>query len=536
MSTPMSKIFICSDVKLNNRYQNTIYFEDRTAQSMYFLDKCVKTYTNYTYLRKHWDIKVEATMEEARTWNYLFFTNDNTTRYYYYFITDIEYVNDSVVLLSLEMDVMQTYHFDYQLLPSFIERHHTPTDGIGEYLIDEGLDTGEFINAHSFDSDGLQGNCVLVLSSVDFRNSYGTATGTYINGVYSALKLYAFDNTTMLNALLLDISNAGFADGIVSMWMYPKNLVKIDNEWTDTNYHEVTGTVLEDFTVGSYTQHKSKLFEGYTPKNNKLYTYPYNYLYCTNNSGTSAVYRWELFSNPLSAITFNTYGALTPEGTVKIAPDQYKGTPGTNYDEGISLGGFPSCAWNADTYKVWLAQNINSLNVAKETITINGMQGAISGAGQALGGIASLNVGQAASGGAAIGASLVNMNQQHKALMAQIQDRQVQPAQARGSFSTNVNVASGRQTFSFYYKCPRKEYAKAIDDYFTMYGYRVNKVDTPNRKNRKRFTYVKTVGCNLKGQMCDADTVGIARIFDNGITFWVDGDAIGTYLDPNPTL
>ena len=527
MSTPMSSIYICSDVKLNDRYDHTIYFDNKVKQREFFMSHVVKTYTKYTYLRKSWDIKVEATMTEARKWCYLFFDNGDG-RTWFYFIKNIEYVNDEVVLLSLELDVMQTYHFEYQLLPCFIERHHTRTDNVGEHTLEEGLDTGEFINAHAFDNETLRDNCVLVLSAVDFSNGYAATAGSYIDGVYSGLKLYAFTDLTMLNSLLIDLQADGKIDGLVSMWMYPKALVKIDGSWTSSSYHEVTGTIFDDFTVGSYTQHKSKLFEGYTPKCKKLYSYPYNYLYCTNNSGTGAVLRYEFFSDPEAVITFGTYGALTPDGTVKIAPKGYKGISTFNYDEGISLGGFPSCAWNSDTYKVWFAQNQASLRVADEGIKLRAIGTALSGTGQALTG----NL----SGAAGSVGGMVSLYQEQRALMAQLEDRAVQPAQSRGAFSSNVNVAAGRQTFSFYYKTLRKEYAQAIDNYLHMYGYKVNKVDTPSRKNRERFTYVKTVGCHIKGQMCDEDTTAIERIFDKGITFWTDGDQIGSYLDTNPTI
>lgn len=535
MSTPATSIYICSDVKLNNRYDHTIYFEDRVKQREFFMSHVVKTYTKYTYLRKRWEVKVEATMAEARRWCYLFFDNPGE-RTAFYFITDIEYVNDEVVLLSLEMDVMQTYHFDYQMLPCFIERHHTPTDKVGEHTIDEGLDTGEFINAHTFDNETLRNNCVLVLTSVDFDRGYANTAGTFIDGVYSGAKLFAFDDLTMLNTTLVDCSNDGKIDGVVAMWMYPKALVQINNAWTDAAYHEVTGTTFGDFTAGSYTQHKGKLFEGYAPKCNKLYTYPYNYLYCTNNSGTGAVFRYEFFTNPGDAITFGCYGALTPDGTVKIAPQNYKGVSTFNYDEGISLGGFPSCAWNSDTYKVWLAQNQASLRVSAENIQVSAVMDATAGVLNAAGSIPTGNIGAALGGlGQTINAG-VSRDMQQRALMAQVQDRSVQPAQSRGTFSSNVNVAAGRQTFSFYYKTLRKEYAKAIDNYLHMYGYKVNKVDTPSRKNRERFTFIKTNGCHIKGQMCDADTTAIERIFDKGVTFWTDGDQIGTYLDSNPTL
>ena len=112
MSNPQSIINICSGVRLNPSYEHTIYFDTATAQYNYFAGKVVKSFPAYSYLRKSWNIKVASTMEEAKTWTYLFFQN-GSGKLYFYFITNIEYVNDNTVELSLEIDVMQTYMFDY---------------------------------------------------------------------------------------------------------------------------------------------------------------------------------------------------------------------------------------------------------------------------------------------------------------------------------------------------------------------------------------------------------------------------------------
>ena len=43
--------------------------------------------------------------------------------------------------------------------------------------------------------------------------------------------------------------------------------------------------------------------DGYAPRNNKLLSYPYNFLYVTNNQGNSAIYRWEFFNLSLGHIS-----------------------------------------------------------------------------------------------------------------------------------------------------------------------------------------------------------------------------------------
>ena len=38
--------------------------------------------------------------------------------------------------------------------------------------------------------------------------------------------------------------------------------------------------------------------DGYTPKNNKCFCYPYNYMTLNNNSGVKVVLKYELFNSP----------------------------------------------------------------------------------------------------------------------------------------------------------------------------------------------------------------------------------------------
>ena len=68
------------------------------------------------------------------------------------------------------------------------------------------------------------------------------------------------------------------------------------------------------FGVDDTENYKPTKLDGYTPKNKKLLTYPYCYMLLTNNSGGSAVYKYELFNNPDddSHCAFYIYAAVTP--------------------------------------------------------------------------------------------------------------------------------------------------------------------------------------------------------------------------------
>ena len=79
----------------------------------------------------------------------------------------------------------------------------------------------------------------------------------------------------------------------------------------------------------------------------------------------------------------------------------------------------------------------------------------------------------------------------------------------------------------------KSQIARVIDDYFDKYGYACHRVKTPNRKVREHWTYTKTVGCNMVGNAPSDDIAKIRSIYDNGITFWVNGAVVGDYSQSN---
>ena len=533
MSTPQTTIHICSGVRLDSRQQHSIYFANVYDQLDYFGGKVVKTFPAYSYCRKSWSIKVGDTLENARKWNYLYFTNTTTGKVWFYFINNVEYVNDNTVELFLELDVIQTYMFHWQLQNCYIERQHTPKDYVGMNQVDEGLDVGELTCIDEKHVTELQELCVLILSTFDPMRTTAEATTTVLaswhNGIFSGMGVYAtkMEQAEALGQKLKLLSDAGKIDGIVSMWMYPKSLVTLagDYTWDDANVTKEVKSL--SALSGSVSLNYSYPYS-YKPKNKKLYQYPYMFIQGSNNNGGGAVFRFERFGSvtktPESTLPlpFKVYGTYSPEGVAKLVFTNYDHQ---DYEHGMVLSGFPTCAWNADAYKIWLAQNQNQRDVAFTNAGLTIAAGAAATVG-------SLAMGNA-TGALAGGASVVHGIQQIQMLNAQEKDMSIQPPQARGNFSGSLNIVAERQTFSFYVRQVTSEHAKIIDDFFTMYGYAQKTVGTPNIHARPAFTYVKTVGCMVGGEIGNNDRLAIERIFDNGITFWTKGDKVGDYTQDN---
>ena len=366
-------------------------------------------------------------------------------------------------------------------------------------------------------SPDLSTLCVLVMATYNpltttSKDQVDKVLCANYDGVFSGLGIYAVQMSSLVawGTKLSLLDDAGLSDGIISMWMYPKNLIELaDGEsWSDINVcHKVIG-IKKDITQP--TGRVDKVGQTYTPQNKKMLCYPYNFLYVTNNSGGGAVYKYELFGDP-AYCNFKVVGSLSPEGTCKIYPLNYNNVQ-HNYDEGLMLSGFPTCAWNQDAYKLWLAQNQNTQN-------LNMLTSGLTIAGGVVGLLASAVTGNAMGAGASVGAIVSGANSIGNQ-MAQNEDREVQPPQSKGGYSSSVNVVAGFQNFTIQHKCVRDDYAQMIDTYFTLYGYQTNKVKVPNRHARAYWTYTKTRGCVIAGDMPVADKNKIQSIYDNGVTFW----------------
>ena len=106
---------------------------------------------------------------------------------------------------------------------------------------------------------------------------------------------------------LIRAGKDGKAEDIQNMYIAPSQIINVD---TDKNYptgDDFDGgadghywTLVETYTPYKEIHYFNKLYSwsDYTPKNNKLFIYPYNYLEITNNIGNTKTYRYEDWQTP----------------------------------------------------------------------------------------------------------------------------------------------------------------------------------------------------------------------------------------------
>jgi hypothetical protein len=400
---------------------------------------------------------------------------------------------------------MQTWYFNYTVKDSFVIREHVSNDAIGANLIEEGLEIGEYIAMGKSGTNILHD--VKIVMGLAPQNSTETSTilaeGQVYNGIYSGLQYITYPQygSSLINEDIMTLCAAGHGDRIIVIFLCPSNLIVDAN----TTVEQTPNTTITPIS-------RPSTLDGYTPKNNKLFCYPYSYLYVSNNQGNSAVYKYEYMEN-LNNPAFIITGDFSPSTTVYLFPLNYKGIV-ENWEEKLTLSNFPLCSWNNDVFANWLGQTRNERNLSLLSNVVKAGSGILSG-----------NFASSDEGVMGV------INQ-----MARTSDMAVQPQQARGNVhGGGGNFAVGIQDFTFIPMTIKAEYAKKADDFLSVFGYKVNAVKVPNINTRQSWNYVKTMNVNLIGGIPFNDMSKIKSIYDNGITFW-HGDYVGDYSRNNSIL
>jgi len=130
-TVPLSgtNVRLLSGVPFYNDYKDTRWFDTKAQQTAYFLNRtCPKSMQQVTFQRfeDKTYIAVSAPIDDLRTVNYLMFQNAKTyDKWFYAFVTKLEYKNSGTTYVHFQLDVLQTWRFDYAFKPSFVLREHT---------------------------------------------------------------------------------------------------------------------------------------------------------------------------------------------------------------------------------------------------------------------------------------------------------------------------------------------------------------------------------------------------------------------------
>lgn len=543
----ITKLYLLN-VPLEADYKHTLYFDSLYLQEEYFTDNALSghKWDNLSYQMKDNKIRVPRHFDEiyGKT-NYVMYQNQAyTDKWFYAFIVDMKYINDGVTEIYIKTDVIQTWLFDYTVKSCFVEREHTKDDTVGKNTVPEGLETGEYICNKTIHDKSMDSTCYIVASAVDLDNGEDSGLNIY-NNVVNGWYYYYFETSSQLSAKLKNLAELRTNDAIVSIFVMPQRYIfKGNDNWLMENYVPAycLWSDLGDEGYGTNEKiYKPDSVDGYIPHNKKLLTYPYTYLLMDNNAGASAVYHYELFKdsdpNDPNMCDFIIYGAVTPSGSIRLMPLKYAGVEGENNNYGLTAGKFPVCAWQSDYYTNWLTQNALNIEVQTKSIELASQQQLVNDISSGVNSGINGDVGGVIGSLAGSYFNAKNYLNQIKGITAQKEMHAFQSPTVSGNVNSgDVNYVSGKLRFSAYQMSVKEEYARIIDNYFSMYGYQTNRVKAPNKNHRSRYWYTKTVGCDIAGSIPNSDMQTIKACYDNGITFWRNASEVGEYTEANGNL
>ena len=285
------------------------------------------------------------------------------------------------------------------------------------------------------------------------------------------------------------------------------------------------------------------------PKNAKLLRYPFTQLIVTNNNGSAVTYRVEDFGVPTNP-TARVLATSTAEAKLRIVPMNYgENTVSTVVDTDLALDSAPApfVSYVNDPYSVWLAQNRNTIENNFDTMEktfvrnqIGAFAGTLAGGAQAAiggsGAVGAMGVGSAISSAAGMLTSRAEAINSLNAIVAESEDMRQRPATASGLQSVGLAIQNHKGFFSCGIVQPRIARIKQLDDYFTMFGYRQDRILPINLHARTKFTYIKTAGMQIRSNIPKDIETEIASAFDNGIWFWTDNATMCDFSQTNNFL
>lgn len=588
-----TNVRILADVPFSNDYKNTRWFTSSSNQYNWFNNKTrvyeMSKVTFQGFRENKSYISVSLRIDLLYNASYIMFQNaDYGNKWFYAFVTELEYKNVGTTYVHFEIDVLQTWMFDIKFQESFIVREHvklwnddgTPTIN----TIDEGLSYGSEYDIVSVENHKPYDDMMfLVIISKSIMHGTPGEEESRLNDINASLngmpqplcyyihpfykdgkvpKTYIGDNNANLSPIVNMLTNIfsqkSAVNDIVNMYVTDYIGLKLDYKngdkelKLDKDMFEQAGIAddkhgnVDTIFVKKIPDYEALEIDtgdkwgGFTKdQESKLMMYPYCVTEITDFKGNHMNLKTEYINN--SKLKIQVRGSLGVSNKVAYSVQDY------NADSSLSGGNRLTASLDSslinnnpndiailnDYLSAYLQGNKNSLENQKSSILFNGIMGMIGGG---------ISAGASAAGGSALGmaSSVTGMTSTAGNAVLQMQAMQakqadianIPPQLTKMGGNTAFDYGNGYRGVYIIKKQLKAEYRRSLSSFFHKYGYKINRVKKPNLRTRKAFNYVQTKDCFISGDINNNDLQEIRTIFDNGITLW-HTDNIGNYSVEN---
>ena len=488
--TPNTSLYICRGIPWNSDYTHVRLFENAGAANTYILSKAAYTKTQYSYISPSKQIRVDGMADQYRDCNYIAWKNTGySNKWFYAFITDVTYLADNTCLISFDYDIFQTWFYDTTVNPSYVEREHVKDDTIGANTVPENVVMGDPVNVAS-SNNYIPHKWYMYATQIfdeitqdGFSPIAPGATDNEVSGYYK-----------------IPLTSRAQASRLVDLYTRKGKLESLISMFALTDASDTSSS-------SSYTISRPTAFDGYTPKNNKLLCYPYNYSTLVL-AGSETPYRYEWFTDGVA--TFALKKPKYAGGSSYIYPVGYQkesvSTAAFALENSVPTGAYPTASFGANAFQNYLVQYGPQLAF--------GLIGQVVNIGA---GVTTGNAQQAVSAGVAIGQDIMDLRT--RSLNSQTVAGTQSVAQLAYDTQLIIRIVS---------KQILPEYARIIDEYFTAFGYKICRIKAPNITGRASWNYVKTIGAQVSGNIPEYAETALKAMLNNGVTFWHTND-VGNY-------
>lgn len=588
---PMTDVHFLSNAPVDYQMNNVLWLASEQEEANFFLSKTKFSFDNCRAVNNDgdpWGITVPltdgSTLDDYYNCNYLMWRNPQfSNKWFYAYIGTPRPASAGSVTVPFQVDYWQTWHWSCEFPATMVRRETVKDDTIGANLIEENVETGEFVISPAdigtttytgIGTDIIEESgwdtmpCVLI--AYTYKPSETTAEtdpGTYIinavkdasdsfcyklsniapsfaggrfqQGIYQACNFIAFEvDTTDQDKLDAAIQSVNFylqklVDGVMIqsvqiLRMIPKFMAPASGVQPINSAYPRVNNIKGKASPTT--------FGSYTPNNNKLYTQQFNYLVIDNGAGSQMEMGYEYFKGdsmqgvPARTPTFRLYSQLSNSPACRLIPYSYKGpSDKENPLYSLELNTYPQCSYSYNEMRADYFANQNSY-------AVKGVRGVSDALFNTLGAVASITESAATlnPGGMVSGiAQIANTALDAADTIAKQKDRARIPNEVVGLSDSNIQFAIGRMSFIEYRMQVQSYYAKIIDNYFTAYGYAINDIKKPELNTRTRFNFIWTQGANVLGDLpTEAKTV-INHQMDAGLRIWHDPAAWMDYSVKN---
>lgn len=596
MAEPISytDVKLMSGVPFNVDFKHTRWFYDENTQTTYFNSKPQVYHTptaNFQRLEGRFTFKCPLPIEQLENANYLrFFNNYGMRKYFYCFITHLEYSSRGMTIVHFELDPVQTFMFRMDFKRSYVVREHenryNASGSPRINTIPEGLNYGNEYqtNGAVHVKNERDVRFFVIISKDPLHETEGDIDPSYIvnpqplyyyfipfkpNG--DACKVHHSSGDTIVPTKPQVVMNGLYrmettVNSIVSMYVTDDIGLPITNTTGDsvtlsTQFAELEsasfagGDAIAGYGVyvKSVTEFKPTEVElsgmywnslvgngNAMPRESKTLMSPYHWIELHDFRGNILKVRPEYIEG--NTLTLVRKGSLGTSNKVSYHIKNYNMSDGdfVNTDEVANEHSLIDNNPQDITVKnehlaAFMQGNRNQLVNQENTAAMNGIfsmiGGGIGSAGaMEKGGTGGVGVASAVSQGAQ---GLASTTLQIQGIQAKQQDIANIPASiSKMGNNTAYDVGNGYIGVHVVYKGIKSEYMQQLEEFFRAYGYKSNRVKVPNLRTRQHFNYVQTLDCIIRGDFPNKYIEQLKGIFNSGITLWHTED-IGNYALSN---